>query len=384
MSHPRSYRSLPGAKASMFLTDDKNEALAIACNDRKWEILAVGVAEVYKPGPSGHDTWSRAHCGVVCFIKDFAAKAFFIRVFDFDRNDFVLEQKRSRGFCYKAPLCCFHMFEADDCEVGLKFAYEEEALSFHASVKEKLESRERKQEGANGISKQHLSRKQNRRKKQIEPSFTKKGIGLPMDFKHAHVGWDPTKGFDLHDVVDMELNNFFKRAEVSEEDLEDASTRKFIYDFIEKNGGISVLKGASNPHHVSAWEKQKVSRWLLDQEAREPMMKEKERKGQRKGSAFNTVLEMRAPMSPSESKVKSTHPCKVPIEPFPKYFSGYVAAFLHKQTTASLTGLWDRRSLGRPHTFPHDLTLGNKRELCQCDMPKQWPRRRHHKFQAEK
>ncbi|XP_064485168.1 actin nucleation-promoting factor WASL-like [Ornithodoros turicata] len=264
MSHPRSYRSLPGAKASKFLPDDKNEALASACTDRKWKILALGVAEVYKPGPSGHDTWRKEHCGVIYFIKDFAEKAYFIRVFDFGKNDFVLEQKLSRRICYKAPLSYFHMFEADNCEVGLKFAYEEEAQSFHASVKEKLESgetgRDRKQEGISRIqngeplklrpgsaSSSHLSSSSVKPTQPIERRATKEDIGLPMDFKHVqHVGWDPTKGFDLHNVVDIDLKNFLKLAEASAKDLEDASIRDFN-GFIEKNGGISVLEDASNP-----------------------------------------------------------------------------------------------------------------------------------------
>ncbi|XP_064465086.1 actin nucleation-promoting factor WASL-like [Ornithodoros turicata] len=271
MSRPRSYRVLPQAKTSKFLTGDENETLASACTDREWQILALGVAEVYKSGSSDrHDTWSRAHSGVVCFIKDCAAKAFLITVFDFNRNDFVWEQKLFSGFSYKAPLSYFHIFEADDCEAGLKFAYEAEARSFHASVEEKLESRRRKREewkpnqstapslvhkhdpqipcSANGISSQYLSKKRKHRKKRMERRVAKDDISSPMDFKHVqHVGWDPTKGFDLHNVVDVELNNFFKLANVSAKDLEDASTRKFIYDFIEKNGVIKALKDASNP-----------------------------------------------------------------------------------------------------------------------------------------
>lgn len=42
--------------------------------------------------------------------------------------------------------------------------------------------------------------------------------------------------------ADDSLNKFFEMAMVTEKDLEDPSTSAFIYDFIEKNGGVDVIK----------------------------------------------------------------------------------------------------------------------------------------------
>ena len=76
------------------------------------------------------------------------------------------------------------------------------------------------------------------------------------------MGWDPNKGiyifwffffqnykktkknyfflgFDLENV-DPKLKQFFSKAGVSERELQDKDTRDFIYDFIDKHGGIEA------------------------------------------------------------------------------------------------------------------------------------------------
>jgi hypothetical protein len=42
--------------------------------------------------------------------------------------------------------------------------------------------------------------------------LTKADIGMPQDFRHVtHVGWDPNKGFDLDNVEDPQLKQFFEK-----------------------------------------------------------------------------------------------------------------------------------------------------------------------------
>jgi Wiskott-Aldrich syndrome protein len=53
------------------------------------------------------------------------------------------------------------------------------------------------------------------------------------------VGWDPNKGFDLENV-DSKLKQFFSRAGVSEQELQDKETQDFIYEFIERHGGVDA------------------------------------------------------------------------------------------------------------------------------------------------
>lgn len=42
--------------------------------------------------------------------------------------------------------------------------------------------------------------------------FTKADIGLPQDFRHvSHVGWNPNTGFDIDDVENSALRQFFDK-----------------------------------------------------------------------------------------------------------------------------------------------------------------------------
>ena len=70
--------------------------------------------------------------------------------------------------------------------------------------------------------------------------LNKEDIGMPTNFQHiSHVGWDPNHGFDLENV-DPNLKKFFQKAGVDEKALQDKDTRDFIYDFIDKHGGVEA------------------------------------------------------------------------------------------------------------------------------------------------
>lgn len=272
------YRPSTEMRGSVHLTAEENETVVSACRDRKWQVIAMGIAEIYQSGPPPrHDRWQRCCCGVVCFIKDNIARAFYIRLFDFDRRDFVWEQELFVEFTYKTRLPYFHTFEADDCQAGVNFAFEDEAANFGNAIEEKLRSRRQKREernrlqmaakndqsfpvhdrqiptcpSTNGVLSQHnkkSSKSSNKKgKKQKERKYTKADISNPTDFKHIqHVGWDPDKGFDLENYVDSkELNTLFEMAMVTEKDLKEPGTRQFIYDFIAKNGGADMIKGTA-------------------------------------------------------------------------------------------------------------------------------------------
>jgi neural Wiskott-Aldrich syndrome protein len=78
-------------------------------------------------------------------------------------------------------------------------------------------------------------------RKDKDRKLTKADIGLPQDFRHlTHIGWDPNKGFDMDNVADPQLKQFFDKAGVKECQLQDPQTREFIYDFITQNGGLQV------------------------------------------------------------------------------------------------------------------------------------------------
>ena len=77
-------------------------------------------------------------------------------------------------------------------------------------------------------------------KKVDKKKLKKEDIGMPTNFQHiSHVGWDPNHGFDLENV-DPNLKKFFHKAGVDEKALQDKDTRDFIYDFIDKHGGVEA------------------------------------------------------------------------------------------------------------------------------------------------
>ena len=73
---------------------------------------------------------------------------------------------------------------------------------------------------------------------------------MPTNFQHiSHVGWDPNHGFDLENV-DPNLKKFFQKAGVDEKALQDKDTRDFIYDFIDKHGGVEAALREVNIHRT--------------------------------------------------------------------------------------------------------------------------------------
>ncbi len=78
------------------------------------------------------------------------------------------------------------------------------------------------------------------KKDKRKQKLTKEDIGAPSNFQHVqHIGWNPNTGFDLENV-DPNLIKFFEVAGVSQEQLTDQDTRTFIYDFIDRHGGIDA------------------------------------------------------------------------------------------------------------------------------------------------
>lgn len=168
---------------------------------------------------------------------------------------------------YKTPRPYFHTFEGDDAQIGLNFADEKEADTFQQTIEGKLAERRARRErktsskskaggqtngsrpptgGEVKVSTAYTStappfRKESASAKKGEKKKLKKeDIGMPTNFQHiSHVGWDPNRGFDLENV-DPNLKKFFQKAGVDERALQDKDTREFIYDFIDKHGGVEA------------------------------------------------------------------------------------------------------------------------------------------------
>ncbi|XP_071155117.1 actin nucleation-promoting factor WASL-like isoform X3 [Mytilus edulis] len=264
--------------SSILLNDNENEALFNILG-RGCVTLASGVCQLYTADPPSRQRWSKRFCGVVCFVKDNPKRSYYIRLYDiklggsYDRKDAVIwEQEIYNQFKYKAPREYFHTFEADEVQAGLNFASEDEAIKFKNAVEQKLLERhqkkiERKKQttvvshghqasspvmnnvpaqapvvnvdiksGSNTIGKSKGNKKDKKKK------LTKEDISTPTAFRHvSHVGWDPTKGFDMNNL-DNDMKSLFQQVGISDTTDMDKETVDFIYDFVEQHGGIEKIR----------------------------------------------------------------------------------------------------------------------------------------------
>ncbi|MCP9266167.1 BMA-WSP-1 [Dirofilaria immitis] len=100
--------------------------------------LAAGVVQLLKSDPRNPGVWVKAHRGVVSLVKDYDKRAYFLRLYDIYRKQYLWQQMLYKNFHASQPLGCSYLltFEGDDCVFGLNFSSKEEAYSFKR--KEKL------------------------------------------------------------------------------------------------------------------------------------------------------------------------------------------------------------------------------------------------------
>ncbi|KAL8594072.1 hypothetical protein ACOMHN_016451 [Nucella lapillus] len=97
--------------------------------------------------------------------------------------------------------------------------------------------------GVSGAKKKGKDRDKDKDKdKDKKQKLTKADIGAPTEFRHvSHVGWDPNKGFDMNNL-DPDMKQLFSLVGIDKEEEIDKDTVDFIYDFVEKSGGMDVLR----------------------------------------------------------------------------------------------------------------------------------------------
>ncbi|MCJ8734962.1 hypothetical protein PDJAM_G00241520 [Pangasius djambal] len=274
---------------SSLLSIQENERL-VDLLGRRCVTLATAVVQLYMALPHSPAHWSLQHTGVVCFVKDNPRRSYFIRLYDIKEGKMIWEQELYTQMTYSSPKQFFHSFPADDCQVGLNFANEQESELFRNTLEEKLSQRVNRQEKrqnapseekralpptppSNGplmlpggmatidipnpdiLASRYRSPnvpvpapaslgkgKKDKKGKKKGPRLTKADIGAPSGFKHVtHVGWDPNTGFDTNNL-DPDLKKLFSCAGISEDQLTDKETSKLIYEFIEQSGGLDAVK----------------------------------------------------------------------------------------------------------------------------------------------
>ncbi|XP_072305166.1 WASP actin nucleation promoting factor b [Eucyclogobius newberryi] len=254
---------------------------------RRCASMATAVAQLFMALPHSPGAWSPQQTGVVCFVKDNPQRSYFIRMFDLKMGRMVWEQELYNHMVYSSPQPFFHTFAADDCQVGVNFADQQEAEAFLNAVDDKINQRSNRQEkkqrptqsagdralprvpnekvsGSPGgfhmttvdipnpdiqssryrsipspISSLSKSKKDKKSKKK-GPKLSKADIGAPSGFKHvSHVGWDPNN-------LDPDLLKLLSQAGIQEADMKDEHTSQLIYDVIEQSGGLEAVKREVN------------------------------------------------------------------------------------------------------------------------------------------
>ncbi|XP_019720638.1 WASP actin nucleation promoting factor b isoform X1 [Hippocampus comes] len=265
---------------SSLLSLQENQALDNLLG-RRCASMATAVAQLFMALPHQPSTWSLQHTGVVCLIKDNPQRSYFFRMYDLKAGRQLWEQELYNQIVYStAPQLYFHTFAADDCQVGLNFAEQQEAEAFRNAVVGKINQRSNRQErgslpavppeksasGSRGsfhkdsmdipspdvslryrlIPSASSFRKGKKDKKNKKKGLSKADIGAPSGFKHVkHVGFDPNN-------LDPDLWNLLSQAGIGEDEMRDEQTSQMVYNIIEQSGGMEAVKreakrGATGP-----------------------------------------------------------------------------------------------------------------------------------------
>ncbi|XP_028413484.1 neural Wiskott-Aldrich syndrome protein-like [Dendronephthya gigantea] len=278
-------------KPSNVLNENENN-IVFGLLGKRCTSLATAVVQLHLALPKSQDRWTKQHCGVACFVKDNPKRSYFIRIFSFQERKMVWEQEIYHNFKYLTPRNYFHTFVGDKSQVGLNFCDREEANSFREEVEKKLRAKENRRHerrqtrrepapppalggdidvknrpsrnsitidnnqssgrvspspSVSSIDKKSAKKDKNKKNKNKKQRITKDDIGLPSNFQHVgHVGWDPQEGFDINKLDDS-WKMIFSKAGVTDSELEDQETAKFIYDFVEKHGGVENFTGRDLP-----------------------------------------------------------------------------------------------------------------------------------------
>ena len=123
--------------SSYLLSDDENEAVVrILRTGRRVDVLAMTVARLMMALPDPSE-WCRYYCGVVCLVKDYSARSFYIEMVDISKFEAVYTQEIYLEMTYSLTSGDFHQFPGDFCTVGLHFTDETEAAQFGQTVRSK-------------------------------------------------------------------------------------------------------------------------------------------------------------------------------------------------------------------------------------------------------
>eukprot|EP00731_Ephydatia_muelleri_P016685 Em0009g1109a len=187
---------------STLLSKEEKDLVSTIIGDGS-EIKAAAVVDALTFHSYADDAdWSEFSTGVVCFVKDNNKKSHYIRLVDLgEQKSLKFEQEIYNHFIYKQYTPTLYSFAGNDFLVEMSFADADEALLFSQHVEFKKKTRR------NG---RHL----------------------------AQVGIDPNTGDFDASKISPNWKQLLDTVGVTQEQLKDKRTANFIYNFVEKRGGI--------------------------------------------------------------------------------------------------------------------------------------------------
>nr|XP_033331884.1 neural Wiskott-Aldrich syndrome protein-like [Megalopta genalis] len=272
-------------RGSTLLKPEENEQVLQLIGNR-CQCLAAGVIQLYLTEPPLHKEWIKKTTGIITLIRDNPRRSFFLRLYCLQRRAMIWEHEVYNAMDYKAPLIYFHTFEAEDYMAAFNFASETDALTLRNILLDKLNAKRHKKQQrrskmeievqhggtlpwrnqsstspvafttgstsnlANGTpttigvnrstSTSSMYKPKKKKRDKAKRRLTKDDIGPPSNFRHVtHLQLNAN---NKSDQVDPHLKMFLDKVGVSDDQFRNQSTRDFIYEFIEKNGGMSAIR----------------------------------------------------------------------------------------------------------------------------------------------
>ncbi|KAG0005731.1 hypothetical protein BGZ65_010274, partial [Modicella reniformis] len=233
---------------SSTLLPEHKTAIKRALPDSTQKIITATVARLYVAYPDPNQ-WTYARImGGLAFVR--TKDSFFFRIVDLMADRGVIwEQELYENFEYTQERSFFHTFALDNCLAAFSFADEQEASTFFKKVSNRNTPKESKKSKKSSGTKSSGFFGSKKSKGKVD----KTQIGLPSDFRHvSHVGWDPNKGFDSHNVgpewenVCEQLDKMgvsieqLNKVGVSQKDIQD--NPDIVNQFVASHGGPGAAK----------------------------------------------------------------------------------------------------------------------------------------------
>ncbi|VDN27975.1 unnamed protein product [Gongylonema pulchrum] len=136
----------PNTGAQLFNASE-NDSLFLLLG-RDCVSLAAGVVQLLKSDPRNQGLWVKIHRGVISLVKDYDKRAYFLRLYDIYRKQFLWQQMLYKNFHASQPAECPNLltFEGDECMFGLNFSSHEEAYNFKYHLDKRYEQEKKSQE----------------------------------------------------------------------------------------------------------------------------------------------------------------------------------------------------------------------------------------------